>query len=143
MTASDLNLQFQQLSEPFLLLSEIENRIRNLIFPHFSPTELAAVKDPEDDERTVDSVDDLTFGEYVRLLEKPENWDRLSVKVDRKSFVRSLENIGRIRNEVMHFDPDNIAPPELASLRDFAQFLRRLEQIGVVQTALRAQPSGA
>ena len=142
-TASDLNLQFQQLSEPFLLLSEIENRIRNLIFPHFSPTELAAVKDPEDDERTVDSVDDLTFGEYVRLLEKPENWDRLSVKVDRKSFVRSLENIGRIRNEVMHFDPDNIAPPELASLRDFAQFLRRLEQIGVVQTALRAQPSGA
>ena len=34
-TTSDLSVQFRQLSEPFLLLEEIENHIRNVIDGHF------------------------------------------------------------------------------------------------------------
>jgi hypothetical protein len=62
-TASDLSLQFQTLTEPFLLLSEIENLIRNMIGDLFSPTELSAVREPHDDPE-VRNVADLTFGEY-------------------------------------------------------------------------------
>src|SRR5205814_5319927 len=59
-TTSDLSLQFQQLAEPFLLLGEIENHIRRMIGPHFGPQELAAVRDPGDGERKIESVADLT-----------------------------------------------------------------------------------
>ncbi len=141
-TASDLSLKFKELSEPFLLLSEIENRVRNLISLHFAPSELSCVKDPNDEDRTIDSVYDMTFGEYVRLLEDPERWNKLATRLDRRSFVKSLGNVGRIRNDVMHFDPDGILPEKLTALRNFALFLRRLDSIEVVQTSQRASPSG-
>lgn len=73
-TATDLSLQFQQLAEPFLLLGEIENHIRRIIDDKFSAVELAAVRDPADTARPVAGVADLTFGEYIRLLENPDRW---------------------------------------------------------------------
>jgi predicted transcriptional regulator len=76
-TASDLSLQFRALTEPFLLLSEIENLIRNMIGDRFSLMELIAARDPDSQHREVHSVADLTFGEYIRLLENPERWGRL------------------------------------------------------------------
>jgi CBS domain-containing protein len=130
-TSSDLSQQFRQLAEPFLLLSEIENRIRNIIGSHFGAHELAAVRDPDDDERRIESVDDMSFGEYIRLLEEPSRWERVALRVDRKGFIRSLDTIRRIRNEVMHFDPDGIPPNDTLALNDFARFLQRLETIGV------------
>ncbi len=40
-----------------------------------------------------------------------------------------MEEIRRIRNDVMHFDPDGIEEEDLGRLRDFAQFLRNLGAI--------------
>src|SRR5262249_6081743 len=68
-TASDLSLQFQQLAEPFLRLGEIENHIRHMLRDKFSPEEFGDVRNPKDSERKIVGVDDLTFGEYVRVLE--------------------------------------------------------------------------
>jgi CBS domain-containing protein len=73
-TASDLSLQFQQVAEPFLLLSEIENHVRSLLDGKFDKADLAAVRDPSDNAREIDDVSDLTFGEYLRLLENEERW---------------------------------------------------------------------
>ena len=129
-TTSDLSLQFQQMTEPFLLLGEIENHIRRLIGNHFNSAELAAVKDPSDDSREIEAVYDLTFGEYKRLLEEPERWKRLRLGVDRGVFIGLLEKVRSIRNEVMHFDPDGIPDNDLKDLRDFARFLRTLQTIG-------------
>jgi CBS domain-containing protein len=130
-TTSDLSLQFGQLAEPFLLLSEIENRIRNIIASHFSTDELTCVRDPNDAERVIESVDDLSFGEYMRLLEEPGRWERVAPEVDRTIFIKSLDNIRVIRNDVMHFDPDGISQEDSGALRDFAKFLQKLEVIGV------------
>ena len=127
-TASDLNDQFRQLAEPFLTLGEIENHIRAWIDDRFSAEELADVL-PEGDERQVASVSDLTFGEYVRLLEKPASWDRLELPLDRATVVKSLDNVRRIRNDVMHFDPDGIAEEDILALREFAAFLRTLTEV--------------
>lgn len=131
-TASDLNLQFQQLAEPFLLLGEIENHVRRIISKRFAPTELESAKDLTDTERVVTSVVDLTFGEYIRLLENPERWDRLNISIDRKTFVEKLESVREIRNDVMHFDPDGIPENDLQALREFARFLQKLQSIGVI-----------
>jgi CBS domain-containing protein len=129
-TTSDLSLQFQQLSEPFLLLGEIENHIRRIINARFRKHELMAVKDETDTARSVESVADLTFGEYQRLLEDPKRWAALRLDLDRGVFIQRLERVRVIRNEVMHFDPDGIEVESLLHLRDFVKFLRMLQTIG-------------
>lgn len=130
-TASDLSLQFQQLAEPFLLLGEIENHVRRILGDKFTADELASVRDPGDAERQINGVVDLTFGEYIRLLENPERWGKVNLAIDRPTFCKQLDRVRQIRNDVMHFDPDGIPPDDLDRLRDFARFLQRLQGIGV------------
>jgi predicted transcriptional regulator len=128
-TASDLNTQFRNLTEPFLLLSEIENLIRNLIADRFSKPDLEVSRDPDATNRQIESVADLTFGEYIRLLQNQERWNKLGIEVDRKIFCEKLDRVREIRNDVTHFDPDGITSEELETLRDFATFLKRIEII--------------
>jgi CBS domain-containing protein len=128
-TASDLSEQFRLLAEPFLLLGEIENFIRGMIADRFTVTELSDARDPGDGERQIQGPDDLAFGNYLRLLEKPERWKQFGLAIDRVSFCKDLDNIRRIRNDVMHFDPDGVPPKELDSLRDFTKFLNQIQNI--------------
>jgi predicted transcriptional regulator len=128
-TASDLSLQFRTLTEPFLLLSEIENLVRNMIGDRFTAGQLATVRDPGAPSREIRNVADLTFGEYIRLLENPERWVQLDLAIDRVLFCRSLDQVRVIRNDVTHFDPDGITPSDLETLRDFTGFLKQLEQL--------------
>lgn len=129
-TASDLNEQFRLLAEPFLLVGEIENGVRRLLHGKFTQPELAAAKAPGDDGRQVDTPADLTFGEYIRLAEGPDNWKKLKIELDRVAFVEQLNRVRDIRNDVMHFDPDGLDDDDLKFLREFAQFLKRLRDVG-------------
>ena len=131
-TTSDLSIQFLQLGEPFLLIGEIENYVRRMLNGNFSVEELGDSIDPSDSHRSVERVSDLTFGEYRRLLEKPSNWEKLSLAIDRKEFIGRLEEVRRIRNDVMHFDPDGIPETDLEVLRKFVTFLRRLATMQVI-----------
>mgnify|MGYP001767853371 CR=1 FL=1 len=131
-TSSDLSLQFRQLAEPFLLLAEIENHLRQLIHEKFSTGVLQEARDPGDSSRPVLTVADLTFGEYIRLIENPERWDLLHLPVDRKVVLAQLQRVREIRNNVMHFDPDGIGDEELVTLREFVLFLRKLRSLGAV-----------
>lgn len=128
-TASDLNSQFQQLAEPFLLLGEIENHIRAILEGKFTAAELAGVGDPSDSDRTIDAVSDLTFGEYLRLLENELHWKKIDIALDRKTFCNQLDQVRKIRNDVMHFDPDGIPEADLDKLRGFSHFLQQLQTI--------------
>jgi hypothetical protein len=128
-TSTDLNLQFQQLSEPFLLLGEIENFVRSLIDGKFTLAELRAIRDAADGGRPVESVADLTLGEIIRLVENPERWQRIGLQIDRVIFKNELERIRLIRNDVMHFDPDPISVEDHQSLRAFVHFLHQLQRL--------------
>ena len=119
------------LNEKFLQLGEIENQVRQIIGEKLSSVELAEARDPSDQGRAVESVSDLSFGEYIRLVENSERWSKLGLPIDRKTFCSKLENVRLIRNDVMHFDPDGIPPDDLERLRDFARFLQRLQSIGI------------
>lgn len=106
-TTSDLSRKYHELAEPFLLLQEIEDRIRSLIDDNFSIQEIESARRPDDDKREIEGASDLTFGEYVRLLESKNNWKRLQLRIDRKLFVKLLDEVREIRNDVMHFNPDS------------------------------------
>lgn len=127
-TTSDLSLQFHQMTEPFLLLGEVENHIRNTIVERGRfPKELLRQFGNPSDSKQIDGVSDLSFAEYIRLLENENCWKSMKMPVDRRIFVRSLDNVRRIRNEVMHFDPDGVSDDDLQALRKFTVFLQRLQ----------------
>src|SRR6516225_484121 len=127
-TASDLNDAFQTFAEPFYRLDEIEKRMREILRPRYTVQELASVRDPKDTDRNISSVEDLTFGDYVCLLQRPELWKKLNVEIDRKMFCNELDEVRKIRNTVMHFAPGkNGREKDVSLLRGFARFLRKLE----------------
>lgn len=129
-TVSDLSEQFRLLAEPFLLVGEIENGVRRLLHGKFTLDELTAAKAPIDDGRQIDTPADLTFGEYIRLMELEANWKKLKIEIDRNTFIAQLKRVREIRNDVMHFDPDGLDDDDLMFLREFAQFLKRLRDVG-------------
>lgn len=124
-TATDISSQFLSWTEPFVLMEQIENLIRVILDEKILLEDLR--KNCQEKERTVDSIDDLTFGEYIRILGEVKNWKRLGLKtVDRSIFVQSLERVREIRNSIMHFDPDGLDEQSYDTLRSVADYLNKV-----------------
>jgi CBS domain-containing protein len=132
-TTSDLSEQFGILSRPFLILGEIENYIRKMLDNRFTKEQLLESIDPSDSGREIESISDLTFGEYLRLIENPGRWEIINLNVDRKLFTSDLDAIRKIRNSVMHFDPDGVDSDDMSKLNQFCEFLRSLERCGALE----------
>ena len=131
-TTTDLSRQFQQLGEPFLLIGEIENYVRRIIKGRFSPEQLAGFKDPSDSSRGVQRVEDLSLGEYCRILEKESQWKSLDLDIDRKEFIEILHKVRDIRNDIMHFEPDGISDEALGVLRQMVKFFQSIAWVGAI-----------
>lgn len=125
-TPADLSLQFAELAGPFLLLGEVERRLRRVIDQVFTPEELQSVKNL-DEERPISTADDLTMGQIGRLLERRESWERMGWPIDRAVFVGELHKVREIRNDVMHFSPDPIDDGQINQLRHFVKWLRTMD----------------
>lgn len=123
-TTTDLSMAFERLAGPFLLVGDVERRLRRVITAVFSLSELQAVHASVDDGRSIESVENMTAGEYIRLLDNPERWLKLGWEVDRQVFVRSLQAYRELRNEVMHFSPDPLEESKLALVRNLLAWLR-------------------
>ena len=130
-TASDLSLQFMQLAGPFLFVGQIEGYLRHLIHGKFTLEQLRAASLPEEGQR-IEGSGDLTLGGYGQLLGDPDNWKHLGLKIDRAEFVRQIDEVRRIRNDVMHFNLDGLSEDEAAKLRDIARFFENLARIGAI-----------
>jgi CBS domain-containing protein len=128
-TASDLSLQFQQLAEPFLLLREIELHIRQLLEDKVTAEDLGSLASADAATPTPKSISDLSFGGYVRLLQRPQVWAKLAISIDQGSLTSQLEEVRGIRNDVMHFDPDPMTPDQLDVLKNTARFMQRLYEL--------------
>ena len=71
----------------------------------------------------------MNFGEYIRLLQNQDNWQKTKLKLDRVLFCQYLEEVREIRNDVMHFDPDGVDEANLEKLRRLASMFQRLGYI--------------
>ena len=125
-TVSDITMEFNRLAEHFLQIGIIENHVRYLIQKKFEVSELKQFKDPSDGSRKIKSVADLTFGEYIKLIEKPDNWSRLELDLSRKRFCDRLRKVRDIRNDVMHFHPDALPDEDRRLLKRTVRFMRHL-----------------
>lgn len=128
-TASDLSLQFQQLAEPFLLLREIELHIRQLLQDKVSHEDLDWLGSADTTAPKPNSISDLSFGGYIRLVQRPEVWRKLSLNIDQGSLTAQLEEVRQVRNDVMHFDPDPMSGKQLDILKNAAKFMQQLYEL--------------
>ena len=59
-------------------------------------------------------------------IEKPENWKKLDLSIERSNFIKKLDEVREIRNDVMHFDPEGITHQQKETLVNVANFLTQL-----------------
>jgi len=127
-TLADISKQFLTVSEPFLLLEQIENHIRQILDGKFLLKELRVFCKIGEEEREIEHIDDLNFGDYIRIIEKPEHWDKLNLSIERTHFIKQLDKVREIRNDIMHFDPDGITTEQKEDLTKMAKFLTELRK---------------
>jgi predicted transcriptional regulator len=125
-TITDISSQFFTLTEPFLLLEKIENLIRLLLDEKFLLEDLKSVCNNEEEQ--AEFIDDLTFGQYIRLIENETNWQKLNLNIERVPFVKQLDKIRIIRNDIMHFNPEGITTEQRDDLNNMANFLTELNK---------------
>ncbi|WP_114752021.1 CBS domain-containing protein [Pleomorphovibrio marinus] len=124
-TITDIAEKFYALAEPFFIIGQIEAAIREILDDKFSVEELQKVKYGEDN-REIQTISDLTFSEYIQLMRQDENWQKLKLPLDKDELTKRLDNIRLIRNDVMHFNTDNIDDEQKYMLRKTALFLREI-----------------
>jgi CBS domain-containing protein len=128
-TASDLSLEFQALSQPFLLLREIELHVRQLLIDKVSAADFHLLNHGTPSLQKPKDITDLSFGEYVRLVQHPDVWAKLQLRIDSGVLIELLERVRVIRNDVMHFDPDPMTADELATLKQAVRFMQELYEL--------------
>jgi predicted transcriptional regulator len=129
-TATDIAEQFEAISTPFLLLAEIENHLRSLITKKLTKADIKRACSPEHLPEDFSATSELTFGNLVKVLDHPDNWKKLNLQLDRSTFCTELSAINRIRNDVMHFDPDPLTDQNIAKLRNVSRLFDGLRSMG-------------
>ena len=124
-TATDLTDQLGQFAELFLFVGEIEGHLRNLIHGKFTLDQLSAASEHQ----LVEGSSDLTFGGFCRLLENTDNWKRLNLAIDRVEFVKCLNDVRELRNDIMHFNPDGLDEDQRRAIRNVARFFDQLARM--------------
>lgn len=78
-TTTDLSSNFLTLAEPFLLIGEVERKLRQIVAANFALEEVQSAKDERDESRKIESVEDLTLGEIIRMFESKERWVKIQL----------------------------------------------------------------
>lgn len=125
-TMFDLTDQYIRQTEPFLILEEIEDCIRNLIAGKFSNDEIISVCKLKP---SPTPIEEMTFGQYVKLLSHNSGtekyFDRLHLtNIDRDLFLQKMGEVREVRNAVMHFKPELITEDKMEMLHSAVKFFR-------------------
>lgn len=125
-TLYDLSTHFLRWASPFLQLEEIENHIRKLLDGKIL---LEDVQREVNTTADIECIDDLCFGDYITILQNPRYWKKVGLETtDRALFTKMLDDIREIRNDVMHFDPDELEDSHRRKLSGMVKYLRNLTE---------------
>jgi predicted transcriptional regulator len=125
-TAADVVRKYDDTATPFFLIGEVDQELRQLIVNTFDEdTVRNACKSAG---TAFKSFETMTVGQYQAVLGNPDCWRQLGWPLDRTQFVKRLDEIRRVRNNVMHFNPDPPKPADVAKLRIFLRLVRRYFQ---------------
>jgi CBS domain-containing protein len=123
-TTADVVHAYGELATPFFLIGELDQALRHVVSRTFTLEEVTLLFDA-DGGRTIRSYEDLGMGHYQRVLENPGCWAKLGWPLNRAAFVKRLDELREVRNDVMHFNPDPVPPDTVDKLRNILSLLRR------------------
>ncbi|MCG6494858.1 CBS domain-containing protein [Kitasatospora sp. A2-31] len=122
-TANDVAMEYGSMATPFFLIGEFDQRLRRILAETFTIAHVATLCAP-DGNRTIGSFDDLSVGDYQRILESEDSWKTLGWPLDRKVFIKRIDELRVIRNDLMHFNPDPIPDDAVQKIRHMIALLR-------------------
>lgn len=118
-TTTDVVQAYGEMAMPFFQIGELDRSLRRIIARNFDLDAVAALCN-----RRIRSFDDLSIGEYQRVLDDSGVWTKLGWPLYRPAFIERLNEIRRIRNDVMHFNPDPPPVDTIDKLRKINRLLR-------------------
>lgn len=124
-TTSDVVQLYGETATPFFIIGEIDHLLRRAIADEWTIQQVAEICGKADG-HGITSHDDLSMGDYQRVLESPDRFTALGWPLDRVTFIKALDDVRQIRNGVAHFDPDPLEPAAVELLRHFLHLLREV-----------------
>jgi CBS domain-containing protein len=121
-TLADVVEVYGQMASPFFLIGRIDQSLRRIVEVAFPVKTVISFCDP-DGQRELSGFDQLTMGDYQRILENSDCWATLGWKLHRKRFCARLNEIARIRNNLMHFNNDPLPDDVVSTMQHFLDLL--------------------
>lgn len=119
-TTADVVSAYGQMAGPFFEIGELDQTLRRIIARNLEVDEVSSLCG-----KTFRSFDEMSMGDYQRVLSNNDVWSRLGWPLDRVMITRHLDATRRIRNAVMHFNPDPLPADAMAKLRKLSALLKQ------------------
>ena len=121
-TAADLTERFGELVRPLVLIEEAERRLRRRVDEVFGADEISLLT-----KKRAKSAMAMTIGNYPYVLKADQDWRKLGWNLDHQVFLGHLDEVRKIRNEFMHFSPDQVNDEQMSWLEGFVRLLRTVD----------------
>lgn len=122
-TATDVAAKYGEMATPFFLIGEFDQLLRRILAKRFDIVHIASLCDP-DAKRKIESFDDLSIGDYQQVLQNKDAWETLGWPLDRKVFLKRVDDLREIRNDLVHFNPDPLPEDAVRKIRNMITLLR-------------------
>jgi CBS domain-containing protein len=122
-TTADLSARFRDLTSPFFQLGEIEIRLHRCTRDKFSVTDLRKATH----KNNINSIDDMTLGNYVFLLKEEEMWRQTEWEIPQEGFLVDLRKARDIRNRIAHYDARPVSDADRQDVARFLNWMRHLD----------------
>jgi CBS domain-containing protein len=122
-TTADVVALYHERTLPFLLIGELDQELRQLIEATI-PFDTVRAVCAQPGRPELESFDDMTMGDYQQVLGHPGCWATLGWPLDRVTFVKRVDDLRRIRNDITHFNPDPEPKDAVDKLRHMLDVIR-------------------
>ncbi|MEY9937032.1 CBS domain-containing protein [Streptacidiphilus sp. MAP5-3] len=122
-TAIDVAIEYGAMATPFFLVGEFDRLLRSIIVKNFTLDHVKSLCE-EGQAARIGSFDDLSIGHYQSVFRNADAWSKLGWPLDRKAFVERIDAIRKIRNDLMHFNPDPLQEDAVQRIRHMNSLLR-------------------
>lgn len=123
-TLSDVYEARQKLAGPYLLVGEIELRLRKIlsrIYPSVTELRQATGK------ARINSAHELTLSDVEHAFSRNESWNKLEWAIDPEVFITELVTLRQIRNKYAHYRADK--PWDDTDSKQLTGFLEWIDEL--------------
>jgi hypothetical protein len=122
-TTYDMTIQFNEYAMPFLDISFIELRLKDLL----AKKKLNDQK--KGDYKFEKPESNLSFGSLMKVLYNEKNWEQLEFSsIHKEAFIEGLNEIRKVRNKLAHFD-GNLDDSERYSVKVMRELVLKMNPV--------------